>query len=178
MLAGGNPLRNFDSIQTISLNASQATVSFTSIPQTYTHLQIRGFWRCADGSAGLDYSNMRFNADTASNYSYHNVNGWGATVAVTGSATQTSMLSGISQCDTSLASTFGVQVTDILDYTNTNKYKTMRSLAGTDRNSATYDAVYFASGNWRSTAAITSISLTSGTAGFTQYSHFALYGIK
>jgi hypothetical protein len=71
---------------------------------------------------------------------------------------------------------FGTVIIDILDYANTNKYKTQRSLGGNDRNGAGY--IDFSSGNWRNTNAITSIDIKAlyGT-GFAQYSHFALYGI-
>jgi hypothetical protein len=78
----------------------------------------------------------------------------------------------------STASIFGVAVCDILDYTNTNKYKTVRSLSGHDQNGSGY--VTLMSGSWRNTAAITSITILrdSGGANLTQYSQFALYGIK
>ena len=54
---------------------------------------------------------------------------------------------------------FGFSIIDIADYTNTNKYKTMRSLLGYDTNSA-YGQVNFASALWMSTAAISSISIS------------------
>jgi len=69
-------------------------------------------------------------------------------------------------------------VIDILDYANANKYKTIRSLSGTDYNNSN-GRLFYSSGNWRSTSAVTTITLTndSGT-NFTQYSSFALYGVK
>ena len=67
-----------------------------------------------------------------------------------------------------------VVVCDILDYIDTNKYKTIRSLGGNDNNAA-QGAVAFRSNNWRNTSAVTSIVLSGS---FAQYSHLALYGIK
>jgi hypothetical protein len=67
-------------------------------------------------------------------------------------------------------------ILDILDYADTNKFKTTRSLTGFDRNGA--GSVSFNSGNWRSGSAITSIRLFAGNNAFAQYSSLALYGIK
>ena len=75
------------------------------------------------------------------------------------------------------ANTFGPMILDILDYTNTNKYKTVRSLSGFDSNGA--GKVDFFSGFYfLNTNAITQIDITGGGGTFAQYSHFALYGIK
>jgi predicted patatin/cPLA2 family phospholipase len=75
------------------------------------------------------------------------------------------------------ASTFGAGVIDILDYADTNKFKTTRTLNGVSSNaSSAIDYIFLVSGLWRSTSAITSITLTGNN--FAQYSHFALYGIK
>jgi len=76
------------------------------------------------------------------------------------------------------ASVFGAGIIDILDYKDTNKYKTIRSIAGYEDNSQE-GAVGIFYGAWRSTAAITSLTIvsTDGT-GLTQYSSFSLYGIK
>ena len=76
----------------------------------------------------------------------------------------------------STANCFGVAVIDILDYANTNKYKTYRSLTGGDANGS--GQVLLRSSNWRSTSAVTSMTLYPGVGNFTQYSSFALYGIK
>ena len=76
----------------------------------------------------------------------------------------------------SLADSYGVNVIDILDYANTNKYKTLRVLTGIDVNgSGGY--VQLSSGLWQSSSAITSITLTNST-NYTTATQFALYGIK
>jgi hypothetical protein len=73
---------------------------------------------------------------------------------------------------------FGISVNDILDYSNTNKFKTHRCLCGHDQNGSGF--IFMFSGNWRSTAAITSITIYPGdfTTTFAANSSFALYGIK
>ncbi len=169
-----------DSIATVTVGAtSVSTITFSSIPATYTHLQLRAIAKCNVNDGNNSYSNiyMTFNSDTGSNYSYHHIQGDGSSVATTGQVNQTSVFVGTAaNSDSAQASVFAANVVDILDYANTNKYKTVRCLNGKENNAATYNRLQFKSGNWRNTNAITSITLTSD-GNFTQYSHFALYGI-
>jgi len=74
------------------------------------------------------------------------------------------------------ASAFGTAVIDILDYANTNKYKTVRTLAGWDANGS--GLVSFWSGSWRNTNATTTITLLPNLGNWAQYSQFALYGVN
>jgi hypothetical protein len=75
------------------------------------------------------------------------------------------------------ANIFTVAVIDILDYSNTNKYTTIRTLQGYDSNGS--GNIRFNSGLWMNTAGVTDIKIfPDGAASFVQYSHFALYGIK
>jgi hypothetical protein len=179
LLVGNAPfiLGDYESIATVTVAAGGASsVDFTSIPSTYAHLQIRGIAR-GTRSDVADGITVQFNSDTASNYSYHYLRGNG-TGAYTGSWNQTSIpLEDTMSAATSGSSIFGGIVTDILDYANTNKYKTLRNLGGNDRNGA--GDIGLQSGNWRNTNAITNIKLGAlYGAGFAQYSSFALYGIK
>ena len=169
---------DYESIATTTVGAGgQATITFGSIPSNYKHLQIRGLMRNTDGSSGQSGLYMRLNSDTASNYSWHRLYGDGASATSGASTSTSSMLPGIGARSGSLASTFGVTVIDILDYTNTNIYTTIRGLTGHDTNGGGYVGLH--SGNWRNTAAVTTIDLISDTStSFVQYSSFALYGIK
>jgi len=66
---------------------------------------------------------------------------------------------------------------DILDYTDTNKYKTMRALYGQDTNSV--GGITFYSGLWKNTNAITTVTLIPNNSAFwATYTQAALYGIK
>jgi hypothetical protein len=77
-----------------------------------------------------------------------------------------------------LSNAYGVFVIDILDYTNTNKYTTVITLIGQNQySSGTGANITLTSGNWRNTAAITSINFTT-TLTLAQYTQLALYGIK
>lgn len=163
------PSGAYDSIATTTVGTGGASsITFSSIPSTYTHLQIRGI-----AQATLATGFIRFNSDSASNYATHYLYGDGASAASGAATNQTISYAFLA---TASANIFGGAVIDILDYTNTNKYKTMRSLSGGDQNGTGY--IELISGLWQSTSAITSITLIPASGNFAQYSSFALYGIK
>jgi hypothetical protein len=81
---------------------------------------------------------------------------------------------GLAAAASSTSNTYGVFIIDILDYANTNKYKTVRTLGGYDANGS--GVVSLRSNSWRNTSAITSVKFYTG--GTTSDSRFALYGIK
>jgi hypothetical protein len=170
-------LTDFYQIATTTLTGNQSTINFTSIPQTYTHLQLRIIGRNnLVGTNQKEYFKCNFNSDTTTaNYRRHEIIADGAGTA--GDAYQDG---GISLGPTpNTASTFSAHIVDILDYTNTNKYKTVRSISGYDGNG--FGELHLNSGLWLSTSTITSINLSpyvSGSNSFTQYSSFVLYGIK
>jgi hypothetical protein len=174
---------SFFSIETVTLGSAQSTVTFSNIPQTYTHLQIRASYQTSRGTYPLDKIFIRFNSDTASNYSSHNFKGDGG--GAYSGAENTDKITDGDMSSTTAASgglVFGALVMDILDYANTNKYKTTRGIVGFDTNGtvAGYGGrVGLISGNWRSTSAITSITFTvDNAANYSANSKFALYGIK
>lgn len=174
MLAG-NPVfvpTSFESIQTVTVGSGgQTTISFTSIPSTYKHLQIRGTWANAGTS---QYASIRFNNDTSSNYAYHDFYGDGANVYTEAVSSTT----GIGMAYSSSTTSYTGFVYDILDYTSTTKNKTIRGIEGRDTNGGGTIALH--SGLWFKTPeAISSIDIyVSTTNNIKQYSSFALYGIK
>ena len=179
MLAGNSTILpgSYESIATAT-PAGTSTFTFSSIPSTYQHLQIRYTARDAR-AVGINSFNMNFNGDTGSNYMrFHILAGDGATAtASAGTTSHTTILAGYEAAASAAANIFGTGIIDILDYANTNKNKTTRNLCGTDLNGS--GEVDFMSGLWMSTAAISSITLTVGTsANWSTGSTFALYGIR
>ena len=179
---------DYESIATVSVGSGGTSyIDFTSIPSTYTHLQIRAICKSNQTGTSGEFEGLavRFNSDSGSNYARHFLRGNGSTASAGASTSQTFASIGL-EPDTgysSVSQMFAGQVIDILDYANTNKYKTIRLLGGFDSNNTgtNVGAINFGSGLWMSTSAITSIRFASGGSfdrGFTQYSHFALYGIK
>jgi hypothetical protein len=178
LLDAGVPVSttSYESIATVSVGAGgQSTITFSSIPSTYKHLQLRIFARTSRTPSVTDSLDITINSDTGANYAWHTVAG-GGTSAVAASAVSQSRAY-ISTAGSGTGGNYGAMIVDILDYANTNKYKTLRTLSGTDANGS--GAVYFESDLWMSTSAINRLDLVSQSAStILQYSSFALYGIK
>lgn len=170
-------------LQVITVGPSGASsITFSNIPATYNHLQVRILGQTNRGTYGTDSYYMRFNSDTGSNYNSGFIRGNGSSPAAYHANGNQSLIEIGSALGTTTASsyTFGVSVIDILDYSNTNKHKTLRALTGTEINGtiAGYGGfVYLTSGLWRSANAISSIQFTFDNT-VQPYSSFALYGIK
>lgn len=165
---------SYESIATVTVGSGgTSSITFSSIPSTYTHLQIRGIAKNTANNNELFI--FRFNSDTGANYNWHRLFGDGSSATAYGEANSTAFayLSSSNSPQTNIFSTF---VLDILDYANTNKYKTARSLSGKDFNGS--GNVQLQSGAWRSTNAVTSITISAFSDSLAQYSQFALYGIK
>jgi hypothetical protein len=162
---------DYESIQTYTLGSAQSSITFSGISGSYSHLQIRFISKL---SAGDDVI-MRFNSDSANNYMNHIVYGTGASAIAAnpfGGA-----YSGIALYYTSSTTSVAAGVIDVLDYTSTNKKKTVRFLGGYDDNGS--GNIDFASGLWNaSPAAVTSITLKPVSANFAANTSIALYGIK
>ena len=173
---------DFESIATFTVGSGgSSSISFTSIPSTYKHLQVRILAR-SNRSAATDPIKINFNNDTTAGNYYRNhfLKGDGATATANVFSTNTYCSIEVMPAATATASIFAAVVLDVLDYTSTNKHKTLRSLCGLDTNSST-GQILFQSGLWypSTIAAINRIDLApvAGTS-FTEYSHFALYGVK
>jgi hypothetical protein len=163
---------NFESIQTVTVGAGgSSTVTFSSIPQTYTHLQVRGIART--NSTTQDYFLVKPNNSNLS--ARHGLSGTGSVAAAQGSTSVFDF--GVITKSNDLSNTFSIMILDILDYKDTNKNKTLKALTGYDVNNPGQFNIM--SGLYNSTSAISSLVITtySGTS-YGQYSSFALYGIR
>ena len=174
------PPTSYESIAKVNGDGSSTTITFSSIPSTYKHLQIRSMasdvYSGVQGSASIT---VQYNGDTGSNYTRHHLYGNGTTAYAEGAGNLSSgaILAGMTYG--TATNVYGTSIVDIIDYASTTKYKTTRNFSGADRNAS--DSTYYialSSFLWMSTSAITSITLTSGNAAFTTSSSFALYGIK
>jgi hypothetical protein len=168
------PGKDYDSIATSTLGSSTASVTFSSIPSTYKHLQLRIFLN----NTGDNYFYTQMNGDTtASNYFSHYMVGNGTSTYAGYLSTDPGNLIGFG----AYGGYFGAYIVDILDYTSVNKNKTIRSLHGYDTNSTTNQYVGLTSGAWaNSSTAINSIKIftTAGGATMGTNTKIALYGIK
>jgi hypothetical protein len=168
---------SYESIATVTVGSGGASsISFTSIPTTYQHLQLRGISRDANAAASAASLALRFNSN-ATNYTYHALQGNGSAASAAGATSYTYAYNGFIARNGLTSGIFATNIIDVLDYSNTNKYKTVRGLGGYDANGSGTIGLF--SNLYQSTTAITQIDLfTDDSADFTQYSSFALYGIK
>ena len=161
----------YDSLATITLSTSTASITFTGIPSTYKHLQIRFI----ANDTVTSRIRLRLNGDTGNNYSTHLLYGDGASALTAAAASANVITAGPAL--NSGGTSFAAGVVDILDYAITTKYKTVRTLSGVDINGSGEIGLY--SGAWLNTVAVTSVTLFwDNSSNIAQNSTFALYGVK
>jgi hypothetical protein len=155
-------------IATNTLTANSGTVTFSSIPQGYTDLILITNSKTTSGGN----LTMQLNSDTGTNYSMTEVYGDGSTAASNRNTSQTSMsIARYGNPDT--ANFNSVSISHIMNYANSTTYKTVLTRAS---NANTGQGADLTVCLWRSTAAVTTISVSSGT--FVIGSTFTLYGVK
>ena len=164
----------FESIATATANGSQSTITFSSIPSTYQHLQLRIL--ASGGSVML----LRLNNDSgASKYRSHALIAQGASVYTEAPAANTFI-----KChfQTSLGAGNNypsAAIIDIQDYVSTVRNKTVRLFFGKEDNGTASGSVELNSGLWIDTSAVNRIDLINdGGSFFDSGSTFSLYGIK
>ena len=178
------PANSFESIATVSLSSSTSSATFSSIPSTYKHLQVRGTFI----PTATDFSAVfRLNSDaTIGNYIAHTMsssNGYDNSISQSPSSLRILYTQDLN--NSLYPASF---VLDILDYADTNKATTTRTFAGISSNNIAVGAerVVLTSGLWTPTNAVNTVTILSATGGygntvgsnFAANSKFALYGIK
>ena len=162
---------SFESIASAVGTGSSGTITFSSIPSTYKHLQVR-FSALANTTGTDPY--LRFNGISTTTYDWHHIAGNGSAVSTFGSPG-----------DEGIRLMYGADggttypmsgIIDIHDYASTTKNKTVRLFAGFDTNGA--GQVTMNSGLYNSTTAVSSIDIVTDGSGFLTGSTFSLYGIK
>jgi len=172
----------YDLLETQVLGTAASSVTFTGLDTLaagYQHLQIRAVARSNRAAAASSLVGFRFNSDTGSNYSWHELIGSGSSVSSDAGTSATSMaylwrIAG----PTADADAYGAMVGDLLDFSDTNKYSTFRLLQGS-MHGASQVEIGLGSGLWMNTAAVTSIDIIEGFGStFTTGSRFSIYGVK
>jgi len=170
----------YDLLETQVLTSSAASVTFTGLGSysDYKHLQIRAVAR---GDAGINATfntTLRFNSDTGSNYAYHylGVESLSSPFSSNGSSTTSILLNDWLPLGSTTANVFGAILVDILDFSNTNKYKTIRRFSGVA--GITQPDLMFGSGLWQSNVAISSFVLQPSAGNFVTGSRFSLMGVR
>ena len=158
----------YEPIATATASGSSTTITFSSIPSTYTDLIL-----IANGTADGSPVKVQFNSDTNNNYSFTRLAAYKAGGT---SAKQSERYTGIDDIYVGgLYNDQSTSVVDIMDYANTTTYKTVLS-----RGNAMQSSVDYVSANvgiWRNTSAITSITFR-GDVNLNSITTVTLYGVK
>ena len=162
--------RTYEPIQSQVLTGSQSSVTFSSIPQTYTDLVLIVNAKSVDAVDNLDAKVGNGTVDSGSNYSRTYLTGDGSGVASGRASTQSFARFTYSGYTSSTQT--GNQIIHFMNYSNTTTYKTMLNRA----NNSGYNVEILVN-LWRSTSAINIITLNGGS-NFQSGSTFVLYGIK
>jgi hypothetical protein len=162
----------YESIATVTVSSSQQVVSFTSIPQTFTHLQVRGIYRAPSAATYMNITTSAGQNFGTRNYSLLGNAGnnptTNASIGTNGKGQELDVyVSGL------VANMFAPVIVDIWDYTNTNKFKTVKGFSGYPDGSSFQEFGQLFS----VTNAITGIEFYANGS-YPQYTTFALYGIK
>jgi hypothetical protein len=157
----------YEPISTTTLSTATASVTFSSISGTYTDLVL-----VVNGQVSTSQQiALQFNSDTASNYSVTALYGDGSSAASARNSSTTSIVGGFGWFG---SATIGTSIINIQNYSNATTYKT-----AIGRGNLSSDYVHTGVGLWRSTSAITSITMfVSGGYNWNSGATFTLYGIK
>jgi hypothetical protein len=175
LAASGGVAGAYELISTQVLSSSASTVTFSSIPQTFRHLQIRTVVR---GTAASEFVEMlmRFNGDSGANYSSHVLRGTGSSVISQVNANSDTRIRFSSFGNSAPSGVFAQKVIDILDYSSSAKNTTSRALVG--NNGSSIFRIDLVSGLWMNTASVTSVAFSLGSGDFGSGTRFSIYGLR
>ena len=151
-----------------------SSVTFSSIPATYTDLVVKCSIRSTGGTS-QDYISFTFNGSGGTAYSDKRLEGYGSSTGSASDSSAAAVYAYLANGNTSTTSTFSNAEIYIPNYTSAN-YKSF-SIDGVTENNATAALDSLVTGLWSNTSAVTSISIICGNGNVAQYSTFYLYGI-
>lgn len=163
---------NYDLIQTINGTGSSGSITFSSIPQTYKHLQIR---YVAKNTSSATQINITINGVNSAVYSAHTLLGNGSTITSTSSVSQTSVGLNNSMSSSTMTNALAVGVIDLLDYSSNSKNTTIKAMYGIADD---IGRVSLSSGLYNQTNPVTSLTLSCSADNFSSLTRFSIYGLK
>jgi hypothetical protein len=161
----------YEPISTTTLGSNASSVTFSSIPQTYTDLICVAWTKPYSGSEGA--LRLRYNSDTGTNYSYTYLSGDGSS-ATSGRGSNISVVA-ITTGNSLNNPRQPIYITHIMNYSNTTTYKTALTRTSDGTSQGYVDAWVDL---WRSTSAITTLTYSTSYFDIGAGSTFTLYGIK
>lgn len=166
-------------ISSNTLSSSAASVTFSSIPSTYTDLVLRVSARGDVTGQSVESLTVQFNGSGGTAYSYTRLRGTGSTASSSaGSSTSVWNFLGVADAAGATSNTFGSFEMYVPSYA-ANQYKTGSGFGVQEDNSATTNNITATAALWQNTSAITSMTiLPVYSTNFVSGSSFYLYGLK
>jgi hypothetical protein len=176
------PTGAYDSLQSATLGATTAQITFANIPSTYSHLQIRYSAQTNRATYLVDDMSLRLNGNGGSNYwSFTQYSGGNTSNAVSTSEATTSLFVPFAFNSNATGAIWSMGWINLYDYSSATKVKSVTGYAGFDANGATAGGygttVLNYAGRWNSTNAVNSITIRA-EGSFLAGTRFSLYGIK
>lgn len=169
--------KGIGSIFDSTLGGSAANVDITSIVSSYAHLMLVVYAR-GDAAAASVLTNLRFNGDTAANYDFQQLQSNVTSVNPSESFAATSMQAGYAAANTAGANLFSVSIGFIPHYAGSSNNKTCLSLSAMKVGTASSNmANILTAGFWRSSSAITRITLLPSSGNWVAGTRVTLYGM-
>lgn len=176
------PSASFDSIATASGTGSSSQITFSSIPNTYQHLQLRIYSRLAGGGPTVTDLELRINGDTGNNYVTHLGRAMSDNTATANNYTNSTRVQLLYAGTVAPNSgSEGFALIDIHDYASTTRKKVMRFqyTNGFEATDGLYGVFYGSALYNISNTAVSSILIQSGAGqNFQTTTRIDLYGIK
>jgi len=162
-------------ISSQTLGSSATSISFTSIPQTYTDLFLMMSLRGDLNNPQIGHF-LRFNGDSTSTYSDRQLSGNGSTTSSgSNGAGGTAIYTGQAPALTQTANTFGNTSIYIPNYTS-SAVKAV-SVDNVRENDSAASIAFIIAGKWTGTSAITSLSIVCEANNWIAGSSISLYGV-
>ncbi len=163
-------------LQEIALTAVAATIDFTAIPATYKHLVVTLTAR-ADGAYPDTDIYLTFNGDTGANYDDQYLSSTGTTGGNSSTLAGAHIRAGLTAGANAPAGVYAETTIDVLNYANTTPRKTVSAKTYDHGSDTGAGFMIEEAGQWRSTAAITRLTLTPGSGNFAAGTVATLYGV-
>jgi len=170
----------FDSIASATPSGTN-TVTFSSIPQTFSHLQIRAVVATTDNQSGTMYDyTVRINGVSTTSYYTQEIRSTSTNVNATSANYDDTAFYLYAWGAAQSYVIFAPSILDFLDYTSTNKAKSIRYVRGGNNNAGNNNSLFRLGNTLFNSISnpITSITFTMSTGNFTGGTTFALYGIR
>lgn len=177
---GAGVINGIEQIATVLGTGSSGTITFSSIPATYKHLQIRFTARLSGNSTVTRPIDMTYNGQGSSYYMHYMMSDGGSML----SDNQGTMTVAWSPVLTGTSGSFVSCIVDILDYADSTKFGVMRSFMGYQNGSSSgsypqgISSIGLLSGLRTTATAITQLQFVSGSGNFESGTRFTLYGIR